>query len=188
MEPMTGHRGVGSAAKIGACLFGVWGVLHLWVGIEGVYQYLTSGTHGMWNFLIGGSHAPRAAFQHATDAVTAHAQEQLLLNFCIDVGGYGVLALVVAWLIWARASWLGYGMGLFILGICNLVFMLTLVSPGIIEPNLATLSSPALWLLAVVTTPFGLCRPSAIPASMAAASSVAAASSRRKHMEIMLEQ
>jgi len=31
------------ATKIGAMLFALWGVLHLWVGYEGVHQYLDGG-------------------------------------------------------------------------------------------------------------------------------------------------
>ena len=79
-------------AKIGAWLFALWGVLHVWVGAEGVRQYLTGGTSGLWNMLIGGSAVPRAAFVHATEPATLFAQGQLILNFCIDVGGYGVLS------------------------------------------------------------------------------------------------
>jgi len=147
---------VSTAAKIGALLFFLWGVLHIWVGYEGVHQYLSSGAHGLWNFLIGGSNAPRAAFQHATEAVTAHAQAQLLLNFCIDVGGYGVLGLVVAWLIWTQASWSAYFIGVFVIGIGDLAFLFAMVTPSIIELNAATVSGPMIWFLAVGITPFGM--------------------------------
>lgn len=37
---------VGKAAKFGAILFALWGILHLWVGFEGVHQYLTAGANG----------------------------------------------------------------------------------------------------------------------------------------------
>ncbi len=82
---------IGIAAKVGAWLFVLWGILHIWVGYEGIHQYLSNGTPGLWNIVVGGSNAPRAAFVHTTDAITSFAQGQLLLNFCIDVGGYGVL-------------------------------------------------------------------------------------------------
>jgi hypothetical protein len=146
----------GSAAKIGALLFLLWGVLHIWVGYEGVHQYLLNGVQGQWNMVIGGRQAPREAFIHATDAITAHAQGQLLLNFCIDVGGYGVLGLAVAWLIWARASWVGYFIGLVAIGICDLTFLFALVTPGIIEMNAGTVGGPVLWFLAIAISPFGL--------------------------------
>ncbi|MEI6291120.1 MAG: hypothetical protein WCP19_11870, partial [Chloroflexota bacterium] len=120
MEKKNENNFLGMAAKIGAILFALWGILHIWVGYEGVHQYLASGAPGLWNIVIGGVNAPRAAFQHTTDALTAHAQAQLLLNFTIDVAGYGVLGLVVAWMIWTQKSWTGYFLGLFIIGICDL--------------------------------------------------------------------
>jgi hypothetical protein len=156
MQQMKERRAVGTAAKIGAVLFVIWGVLHIWVGFEGIHQYLTGGAHGLWNFLIGGSNAPRTAFQHTTDAGTAHAQAQLILNFCIDVGGYGVLGLFVGWMIWAHASWVGYFIGVVVIGIGDLAFLFAMVTPGVIELNIATISGPILWFLAVGITPFGM--------------------------------
>lgn len=64
---------VGLSAKIGAWLFAIWGVLHVWVGAEGVHQYLTGGTSGLWNMLIGGGAVSRAAFVHATDSLAVYA-------------------------------------------------------------------------------------------------------------------
>ena len=156
MKQVSNQNTTGTAAKVGAALFFLWAVLHIWVGYEGVYQYLSSGTQGQWNMVIGGSNAPRAAFQHSTDAMTAHAQGQLLVNFCIDVGGYGVLGLFVGWLIWAQASWLGYFIGVFVIGIGDLAFLFSLVTSGIIEFNAGTLGGPIIWFLALLITPFGL--------------------------------
>ena len=156
MQQAIQRNATGTAAKVGAALFFLWSVLHIWVGYEGIHQYLSSGTEGQWNMVIGGSQAPRAAFQHSTDAVTAHAQGQLLLNFCIDVGGYGVLGLVVGWLIWTRASWLGYFLGAVVIGICDLAFLFSLVTAGIIEFNAGSLGGPIIWFLAILITPFGL--------------------------------
>jgi len=156
MASLQHHPTSGTAAKIGAVLFLLWGVLHIWVGYEGIHQYLVGGAQGQWNMVIGGSHAPRDAFIHATDAITARAHGQLLLNFCIDVGGYGVLGLAVAWLFWARASWVGYFIGLVAIGICDLTFLFVLVTPGIIELNAGTVGGPVLWFLAIAITPFGL--------------------------------
>jgi hypothetical protein len=146
----------GTAAKVGGWLFALWSVLHIWVGAEGVHQYLTGGTTGLWNMLIGGRAVPRAAFVHATDPVTLFAQGQLILNFCLDVGGYGVLGLFVAWLIIQRASWTGYLIGLLAIGIADLAFLFAMVLAGVIEFNAGTLGGPVLWFLAVLITPFGL--------------------------------
>jgi hypothetical protein len=146
----------GLPAKIGAWLFALWGVLHVWVGAEGMRQYLTGGTSGLWHMLLGGSAVPRAQFIHATDPVTLFAQGQLILNFCIDVGGYGVLGFFVAWLIRKRASWAAYLLGLVVIGIADLAFLFAMVVPGVIELNVGTVGGPVLWFLAVIITPLGL--------------------------------
>ncbi len=148
--------GVALPAKIGAALFALWGVLHIWVGAEGVHQYLTGGTSGLWTMLIGGPAMARDAFVHATDAATLFAQGQLILNFCIDVGGYGVLGFFVAWMILRQASWTGYLIGVVAIGLADLAFLFALVVPGVIERNAGTVGGPVLWFLAVLITPFGL--------------------------------
>jgi len=164
MTPLTNHRKskretkfvLGPAAKVGALLFILWGILHLWVGYEGLHQYITNGTPGLWNTVIGGSNVPKAAFVHTNDSTTAFAQGQLLLNFCIDVGGYGVLGLAVAGLILAQASWTAYLIGLFVIGIADLSFLFAMVTSGVIELNIGTMGGPIIWVLAIVSTPFGL--------------------------------
>ncbi len=156
MNTSVEHQAAGRMAKIGACLFFLWAVLHIWVGYEGVQQYLISGTQGQWNMVIGGVKASRDAFQHSTDALTAYAHGQLLVNFCVDVGGYGVLGLVVGWLIWARASWTGYFLGAFVIGICDLAFLFSLVTSGVIEMNAGSIGGPIIWFLAIAITPFGM--------------------------------
>ena len=152
----SAHAASGSAAKAGALLFLLWSILHIWVGFEGIHQYLTQGTPGLWHMMIGGHQVPHSAFQHTPDAVTAFAQGQLMLNFCIDVAGYGVLGLVVAWLIWTQASWLGYFVGLVIIGIADMTFLLAMVSSGVIAFSVASISGPVIWFLAILVTPFGL--------------------------------
>jgi hypothetical protein len=156
MDSQNSSYDVGLPAKIGAYVFMLWSVLHVWVGIEGVHQYLNGGTTGLWNMLIGGSAVPRSAFIHATDPATLVAHGQLMLNFCIDVGGYGVLGFFVAWLIQQRASWVGYFLGLIVIGIADLAFLFAMVVPGVIELNAGTIGGPVLWCIAIVITPFGL--------------------------------
>jgi len=151
-------NGIGIAAKVGAAAFVLWGILHLWVGYEGIHQYLVGKGQGQWEMLIGGKNAPRATFQHATDPATVTAHAQLILNFCVDVGGYGVLGIVVGIMIWKQASWAAYGIGVLVIGIADLAFLFALVTPGIIELNVATISGPMLWFFAVIITPIGLPR------------------------------
>ena len=156
MEITNGKVEIGLAAKVGAALFILWGILHLWVGFEGIHQYLTGDAKNLWNMLIGGINAPRTAFQHTSDVMTAHAQMQLILNFCIDVGGYGVLGIVVAYLIWTKASWAAYFIGVFVIGIADLAFLFAMVTSGIIELNAGTVGGPIIWFLALAITPFGM--------------------------------
>lgn len=99
LQSSTGLR---LAGKIGAVLFALWGVLHFWVGFEGLHQYIVSPADGQWKMFIGGSKAPFSAFAFPTDPTTSHVQANLILNFCIDVAGYGMLGIFVAWLISRR--------------------------------------------------------------------------------------
>lgn len=147
---------VRTPAKVGAWLFVLWSVLHIWVGAEGIHQFMQAGAPGLWNMLIGGSAVPRDAFVHATDPATLLAHGHLMLNFCIDVGGYGVLGFFVAWLILKRASWTGYLLGLMVIGIADLTFLFAMVVPGVIEFNAGTIGGPVIWFMAVALTPFGL--------------------------------
>jgi hypothetical protein len=156
MLNVSSPSNVGLPAKIGAWVFVLWGVLHVWVGAEGLRQYISVGAPGLWNMLIGGSSVPRAAFVHATDPATLFAHSQIVLNFCLDVGGYGILGFFVAWLILKRASWAGYFLGLVIIGIADLSFMFLQLVPGVIELNAGSIGGPVLWFIAVLITPFGL--------------------------------
>ena len=150
------HVEVGLAAKLGAWLFVLWGVLHVWVGAEGVRQFLTAGAPSLWDMLIGGSAVSHAAFKHASDPTTLLAHSHLILNFCIDVGGYGVLGFFVAWMILKQASWTGYLLGLVVIGIADLTFLFAMVVSGVIELNAGTVGGPVIWFFAVILVPFGL--------------------------------
>lgn len=144
------------AGKIGAALFALWGILHLWVGYEGTRLYLASPAQDQWRMFIGGAKAPFDAFHFPSDPVTAHVDANLILNFCYDVAGYGLLGLLVSWLLFRRASWTAYLMGTVLVGICDLSFTFLQMTSGIIQLNVATVSGPIIWLFAVIITPFGL--------------------------------
>lgn len=148
-----------TVAKIAATLWGLWGVLHVWVAGEGLRLY-PAGARALWGMLIGGANAPRDAFLHTTDTLTANVHAHLLLNFCLDVGGYGLLGLAIGWALWKRPAWgwPAYLLGLVVIGLGDLSFLLLQVTPGIVELSLATVSGPALWFVAVAVTPFGLLR------------------------------
>ena len=57
-------------AKIGAGLFLLWSVLHIYVGVSGVLQYFSGDITSQWTPLIGGANAPVNGFQFPTDALT----------------------------------------------------------------------------------------------------------------------
>ena len=160
---------VGIAAKIGALLFALWGVLHVWVAYEGVvgFTHPTAPVRG-WEGLIGGAKCPKDKFPFPLQfeptpknkqggGLMSLAQKHLMFNFCLDVGGYGVLGFLVAYMLWVRGSWLFYLMGGLLIGIADLAFMFLMVYPGeIIEMNAGTVGGPVLWILAMLITPFGL--------------------------------
>jgi len=153
---LTASPAIRTPAKIGAGLFLLWSVLHIYVGVAGAIQYVVGDVASLWTMLIGGSSAPVSEFVFPTDAITASAQAHLILNFCLDVGGFGVLGLFVAWMIWARASWTGYFIGLVVIGISDLSFTAVLVMSGTIELSAASVAGPIIWLTAVILTPFGM--------------------------------
>lgn len=155
-QPPTEQPQPGLAAKIGAGLFALWGFLHLWVGYEGLRLYFASPANEQWKMFAGGSKAPLDQFVLPTDAVTAHVHANLILNFCLDVAGYGLLGMVVAWLVYTRTSWIAYFLGFFLIGLCDMSFLVLQVTSGTIALNLPTLSGPIIWFLAVLATPFGL--------------------------------
>ena len=156
VEHLDKAVGLGVAGKVGAGLFGLWGILHLWIGFEGLHQYIVSPVNGQWRMLIGGKAAPVRAFAFPTDPLTAHVHANLLLNFCIDVAGYGALAISVAWKIFRQTSWLLYLIGVFMVGIADVSFTLLQQTSGIIAVNIPSVSGPVIWLLATIITPFGM--------------------------------
>lgn len=155
MRP-TASSHVRAPATIGAGLFLLWSVLHIYVAVAGALEYVTGDVTSQWTMLIGGANAPVSGFQFPADPLTANAQSHLILNFCLDVGGYGVLGVIVAWMIWARASWTGYLIGVVAIGIADLSFLFALVAPGIIVANIPTVAGPIIWFLALAITPFGM--------------------------------
>ena len=147
---------VGTAAHVGAALFALWGILHVYVGVEGLLQYFVSPAKKQWEMLIGGSDAPVSGFKFPSDPLTIKVHANLIANFCLDVGGYGLLGLVVAWMISTQASWTGYLIGLFVIGLCDLSFATLMVHAGVIRADIYTVGGPIIWFLAVFITPFGL--------------------------------
>jgi hypothetical protein len=56
-----------------------------------------------------------------------------------------------------QSSWTFYLIGAVIIGIAELAYLFLLVWPGgVITPRIEALAGPLIWLLATLTTPFGL--------------------------------
>ena len=53
-------------------------------------------------------------------------------------------------------AWLGYVIGVGVIGIADLAFLFSMVTPGVIELNAGTVGGPVIWFLALLITPFGL--------------------------------
>ena len=73
------------------------------------------------------------AFVFPTDPTTAHVHANL-----------------------TRPSWLAYFMGVLLVGICDVSYTFLLMTSGIIQLNVASVSGPIIWLLAAIITPFGM--------------------------------
>jgi hypothetical protein len=112
----------GLPAQIGAGCLLLWGILHIWVGWEGLVQFhAADAPKSQWDMLIGGANVPKSTFQHVNDPLprgvkdwsenyagigpSALAHKHLHLNFCLDVAGYGVMGLLVAYMIAVKGSW-----------------------------------------------------------------------------------
>ena len=101
--------------------------------------------------------APHSALKLSSDPTTLYAQAGVLRNFGLDVGGYGVLGLFVAYGLWTEASVLSYLLGLIVIGIADLSFLYFQVYPAkIIELKFEVILGPLVWFLAILITPFGL--------------------------------
>lgn len=140
----------------GALLFALWGILHIWVGFEGLSQYWKGGTIALWNMVIGGRAVPRGSFHMPTDEATSFGQGRLVLNFTMDVGASGVLGLFVGWMMWTEPGWLAFGLGTIVIGIVDLSFLFLLVMGGVIERSFPVLLGPVVWFAAVASCLAGL--------------------------------
>lgn len=151
------QKGLKTAIKIGSIAYVIWGILHIYVGYIGVSQYITDPNKGLWSALLGGDKMPVEKFQFATDPMTLKVTANFILNFCLDVAGYGLLGILLGVMLWKNSKpWLAYFIGLFIIGIADLSFLFLQVTPEYIKGDLGTYGGPILWFIAVVTLPFGL--------------------------------
>ena len=80
----------------------------------------------------------------------------LFLNFVSNVGSSGILAIIVAYMLWNGINtWIAYLIGVLCIGIVDLAFVWFMVVSGIIEKSFPVIVGPLLWFLAVIITPIG---------------------------------
>ena len=143
---------LGILAKIGAILFLLWGILHLWIPYKGFTEYYKKGNG--FGMIVGKDYN---GFNMPTDKATAYVLNNLFLNFVTNVGGYGIISIFVAYMLWYDInSWLAYFIGVICTGVADTAFLYFLVTSGIIEITFPVLAGPILWFLAVIITPIGL--------------------------------
>ena len=146
-----------AAIKIASIAYIIWGILHIYVGYIGVSQFITDPNKGLWSALLGGDKMPVDKFQFATDPMTLKVTANFILNFCLDVAGYGLLGILLGIMLWKNIkSWLAYFIGLVIIGLADLSFLFLQVTPGHIKGDYGTYGGPILWFIAIFVLPFGL--------------------------------
>ena len=140
--------------KIGAVLFLLWGILHLWVPYNGFGEYYTKGT-GLY-MMVGGETVGKNDLKLPKDDKTMLVINNLFLNFVSNVGSSGILAIIVAYMLWNGINtWIAYLIGVLCIGIVDLAFVWFMVVSGIIEKSFPVIVGPLLWFLAVIITPIG---------------------------------
>ena len=151
------QKRIKNGIKIGSIAYVVWGILHIYVGYIGVSQYIIDPNKGLWSALIGGDKMPIDKFQFATDPITLEVTANFILNFCLDVAGYGILGILLGVMLLKNSKpWLAYLIGFFIIGLADLSFLFLQVIPGHIKGDWGSYGGPILWFIAVVALPFGL--------------------------------
>ena len=145
-------------------LFALWSLFHIQVAVSGYLVFAREGNAAQWRMLSGRHAVPDDAHSLHPDEPAALAQSHLILNFITDVGGYGLLGLIVAFgLFTNNNAWLCYMIGAFVIGIADIAYLFLMVLPGIVEPSMGSVIGPILWTAALAITPMGLTPPGAPP-------------------------
>jgi len=146
---------VPTAALVGAGLWVLWGILHVYVLFHGLLVVSSQGVTGALEMLTGGIIVPKAI--PPADERSSFAIGQLFKNFVIDVGGYGVLGFFVAYgIIDYQTPWIWYVVGVVTIGLADLAFLFQMVTSGVIKADAKTVGGPIVYFAAITVTPLGL--------------------------------
>jgi len=132
-----------NAHKIGAVLYGLWGVLHIYFGVWMLYALSTEGAAAV--IAIVGSGVPASTLPTVLDPVTAATIGQHAWNIL----WFGIFALVVAVLLNWKNSVAGYWANLVVVSAADSGFAVAIMIPGYIA--LADgIEGPLLWIPALI--------------------------------------
>lgn len=137
--------------KAGAAVYVLWGVLHVWVGLDSLNRLWTGGSRKMLERYGSGLEAGVITDpgNFVSNIVAQHSANLVLL---------GLLSIIVAaTLIW-RQEKMGFWLNLVILGIADAAFVFALLLPGYILVK-DGLPGPILFVVAATLTGLGFFAP-----------------------------
>jgi len=138
-----------NAHKIGAILYGLWGVLHIYFGVWMLYALSTEGAAAV--IAIVGSGVPESTLPQSLDPVTAATIGQHAWNI-LWFGIFGVV--VAAFLNW-KNSLAGYWANLVVVSAGDAGFTVAILIPGYIAIS-DGIEGPLLWIPAVIFSTIGI--------------------------------
>jgi hypothetical protein len=106
--------------------------------------------------MVGGETVSKNDLKLPKDDKTMLVINNLFLNFVTNIGSSGILAIIVAYMLWNGInSWIAYLIGVLCIGIVDLAFVWFMDLSGIIKQSFPVIVGPLLWVLAVIITPIG---------------------------------
>lgn len=145
-------RGGATAADVlsiaGAAAYGLWGVIHAYVGGHALWAMATGDVAGALSILAGA--APASAADGLPGAV-----EALLANHAFNILCLGLVALAVAATLNARSSIAGYWINLILIDLTDAGVLVLMVAHGHV-PLIDGLIGPGLWAIGAMTTTAGV--------------------------------
>jgi hypothetical protein len=134
--------------QIGAGLFIIWGVIHIWVGGSALLDFFTSGPAEMF------TQSEIYLEPSEIDATLTHVGN-VMAHYYFDIAGLGILAIIVAaTLVWENDP-LGMWINSIILGITDFAFVYLQIVPGY-QPFFPQILAPIIYVLAVIFAVVGL--------------------------------
>ncbi|PHS79156.1 MAG: hypothetical protein COB59_03155 [Rhodospirillaceae bacterium] len=138
-----------NAHKIGAVLYVLWGVLHIYFGVWMLYALNTEGAAAV--IAIVGSGVPASTLPQSLDPVTAATIGQHAWNIL----WFGIFATVVGGLLNWKNSVAGYWANLVVVSAADAGFAVAIMIPGYIAMA-DGIEGPLLWIPAIIFSTIGI--------------------------------